>query len=138
MGSKALDDDSAFKLDHLCAVLEPLQRGLILGVDSVFEPVILRSLNRARVFAPFATDPNGVEFELGSAGVFEFFEILEKSAAGGNAELRLPASMAEGVDELILCNGLFHSLNRALIARQIPPVSRWDRTGNQNLRADGH
>ncbi len=30
MGSKALNDDSTLKLDHLRPVLEPLQRGLVL------------------------------------------------------------------------------------------------------------
>ena len=134
MGSKALDDDSAFEFDHLRPVLEPLQRGLILGVDPVLEPVILGRIQRGRVLAPFTANPNGVEFELGAAGVFKLFKVREQSAAGGDAELRLPASVAEGVDEHVFGDGLFHGLNRALIARQMPPVSRWHRAGNQRRR----
>lgn len=148
MGSKALDDQTTFEFDHLGVVSQPLQSlGLAVGIVSThfFESVGFRSLKRGRVLAPFAANPDGIEFELGSAGVFEFFEVREECSAGGNGELRFPATSAEGIDEVILCNGLFHGLNRALITRQIPPVSRWDRTGNQRLmkcgsdiKADGH
>lgn len=145
MGSKALDDQAALELDHLGSVLEPFKRGLVLGIDPVLEPVVFRSLKRGRVFCPIAANPNGVEFNFNIRPLFDVLEMVKKCAAGADAELRFPATSAEGIDELMLCNGLFHGLDRALIARQIPPVARWDRTGNQRLmkwgsdiKADGH
>lgn len=128
MGSKALDDQAAFELHdsrfppkpHFCSFV-------ILSL----KPVILGRIQCGRVLAPFATYGDGVEFELGACRFLELFEILEKSAAGGDAELRLPATSAEGIHKLIFGDGLFHGLDRALIARHSPPVARWGSAGNQ-------
>lgn len=110
MGSKALDDQSTFKLDHLCAVLEPLQRCLVLGIDPVLEPVVFRSLKRGWVLAPLAANADGVEFNFSIRPLFYVLEMVKQCAAGADAELRFPATSAEGIDEVILCNGLFHDV----------------------------
>ncbi len=97
-GSELLDDNPAVKRNDLGMLAEPL-KGLKFAVGIVpadfIETVGFGGLKRGRVLRPFAANPDGIEFNLGVGVFLESFEVLEKSAAGGNGELRFAATSAE-------------------------------------------
>ena len=96
--SELLNDHAAVKRNDLGMLAEPL-KGLKFAVGIVpadfIETVGFGGLKRGRVLRPFAANPDGIEFNLGVGVFLESFEVLEKSAAGGNGELRFAATSAE-------------------------------------------
>jgi len=105
-----LDNDSSVELDHLCPVLEPLQRRFFLGVGRFLVTVGFRSLQSGGILAPLAANCDGIQFEFGAAGVFKLFKVREYGATGGNAELRLASGVAEGVHKHVFGDNLLHDV----------------------------